>query len=78
MIWRIDLATTQCPLCFHIVPYADYYAGYSIIGECPHCHRDTRQAIFQVRYPWRSVLEAFLAILFGVEVELQHADQFPH
>jgi hypothetical protein len=74
MIWQLDLATTQCPLCFHSVPYS----GWSIIGECPNCHQDTRQAIFQVRYPWRSVLEALLAILFGVTVELQHADQFPH
>jgi hypothetical protein len=74
MTWRLDLATCQCPLCFHSVPLD----GTQIIGECPNCHQDTRQAIFQARHPWRNVLEGLLEILFGVTVDLQHADQFPH
>jgi hypothetical protein len=69
--FKLDLATTQCPLCFHTVPFD----GWSIIGECPNCSRDTRWAIFRIRYP---LWHAMVCLLPPGVVNLQHADQFPH
>lgn len=68
-----DLAACQCPLCLHSVPLD----GAKIIGTCPNCGGDTRRAIFRIRYPIRAFIAGALRLLFLVEVDFCHHDEFP-